>query len=45
MKITERLVFQMSTNDAVMVGTQAPSRKQQRGDEPIDLGKRPLYHP
>ena len=39
MKIAERLVLQMSTNDAVVAEAQTASQKQQRGDEPINLGK------
>jgi hypothetical protein len=42
MKIAELLVFQMGVNDAVVAGAQTASRKQHRGDEPIDLGKPPL---
>ena len=45
MKIAERLIFQLGANDAVMPGAQTASRKQQRGDEPIDLGKSPLQYP
>ena len=45
MKIAERLVFQMGVSDPVVAGAQTASRKQQRGDEPIDLGKPPLYYP
>ena len=45
MEVTERLVFQMGVNDAVVAGAQTASRKQQRGDEPIDLDKPPLYYP
>ena len=45
MKIAERLVFQMGVNDTVMPGAQTASRKQQRGDEPIDLSKSPLQFP
>ena len=45
MRFTERLIFQLGANDAVMPGAQTASRKQQRGDEPIDLSKSPLQYP